>query len=399
MRITSIQARREAGGGTLEAEVRPDAGGSFDLFFRIDGTQRAPVELGDAFAVGMLVACMHEGEDLHIEAPVSATLLSNMVHAQDVLTAWWDNLQRVEVHAPTYEGPHFAAPASGVGCCFTSGIDSLYTLRKRFDEVTHLFLARGFDVPMKPKADPVWNMILEKIRAAAAALDRPLITVETNLRELADKQRAPWGKPHPKDFWGSRLSSSSISAAALTLQGDLGRLYMPASYAYQHLFPWSSHPLIDPHWSTADLGVVHDGNEATRLQKVEAISDWEEALPYLRVCYLNLDGHYNCGICEKCLRTLVGLRLQGVTGGLDAFDEPLSLRRVRRLILSPSSMVFWRPMHAAAVETGDAPLAQAIAEAMNKRMVPRRVLRLVRHRVGSMLPEPLARRAARLPIG
>ena len=182
----------------------------------------------------------------------------------------------------------------------------------------------------------MWELIRGRLSTAAAELDRPLITVETNLREIADKRRATWGRPHPTDFWGSRVAGSTLASAALVLQGSLRKLYVPGSYTYKELFPWSSHPLLDPLWSTSDLESVHDGCEAARLEKVGAISDWSGPLRHLRVCYLNSQDRYNCAKCEKCLRTLVALRLHGVRDKLDAFDKPLSLKRVRRLLMSDS---------------------------------------------------------------
>ena len=70
-------------------------------------------------------------------------------------------------------------------------------------------------------------------------------------------------------------------------------------------------PLTDPMWSNAHLRLVHDGAEATRMPKVEAIGGSDVALRNLRVCYFNREGRYKCGQCEKCLRARVALRLCG----------------------------------------------------------------------------------------
>ena len=37
---------------------------------------------------------------------------------------------------------------------------------------------------------------------------------------------------------------------------------------YAHLGPLGSHPLLDPLWSSEDVELVHDGCEATRLDKL-----------------------------------------------------------------------------------------------------------------------------------
>ena len=150
-KLIRVQSRHEdgrpRGAGVLDATVEPRSGEPMRLFYRVRGVEGVPEPLGDALVVGLLAACMHEPEDLELDVPVSRTLLGNLVQAQDIFASWFDNLHRMEVKAPAYEGPRHAGRDRGVACCFTSGVDSLYTLRKHLDEVTHLFLVRGMDVP------------------------------------------------------------------------------------------------------------------------------------------------------------------------------------------------------------------------------------------------------------
>ena len=74
------------------------------------------------------------------------------------------------------------------------------------------------------------------------------------------------------------------------MQATLGTLIVPASYEYALMRPWGSHPFVDPMWSNPHLRIVHDGAEATRLRKVRAISGYDPAMKYLRVCYPPLGG-------------------------------------------------------------------------------------------------------------
>jgi hypothetical protein len=92
-----------------------------------------------------------------------------------------------------------------------------------------------------------------------------------------------------------------------------------------------SHPDLDPLWSTERLQFVHDGVEATRREKTSLVAESELALSTLRVCVENRGGAYNCGKCEKCLRTMINLRLAGALERCTTFDQPLDLRRVARI--------------------------------------------------------------------
>ena len=76
-------------------------------------------------------------------------------------------------------------------------------------------------------------------------------------------------------------------------------------------------PILDPLWSTEALSFSHDGCEAQRIDKIRFICNQNERaiLENLRVCTTSELGYqYNCGKCEKCLRTMIGLH---ICGGLE----------------------------------------------------------------------------------
>jgi hypothetical protein len=50
------------------------------------------------------------------------------------------------------------------------------------------------------------------------------------------------------------------------------------------------------------------------VEKVGAIARHQVALDWLRVCWRNPKGAYNCGRCEKCLRTMISLHAAGAAG-------------------------------------------------------------------------------------
>ena len=146
------------------------------------------------------------------------------------------------------------------------------------------------------------------MRRAAEETDRQLVLIDTNVRLLTDRA-AYW-----PDYYGAALTS-----VALALQGLFGRCLIAASDHYRHLPPLGSHPVVDHLWSTERLEIVHDGAEATRTDKVvRQIGRSRLALETLSVCWRSEPAH-NCGICEKCLRTMVALEMAGT---LDACTTP-----------------------------------------------------------------------------
>jgi hypothetical protein len=152
------------------------------------------------------------------------------------------------------------------------------------------------------------------------------------------------------------------------LSEHFSRFYIAAAHSQDELLPAGSHPRIDPLWSTERLEFIHDGVEATRLEKITLISRYDVALKTLRVCYLNPKGAYNCGRCEKCLRTMIGLQLCGVLDRCTTFEEKLDPRRVAKLeLISEDAQIYARQNLRALQTSGAYPeLEEALRTALER---------------------------------
>ena len=114
----------------------------------------------------------------------------------------------------------------------------------------------------------------------------------------------------------------------------VSKIYIPATYSY-HMLPCGSHPLLDPLWSTESIQFVHDGFDATRVAKAKLVSTYDQALKSLRVCWDNpCDGACNCGVCEKCIRTMINLYVSGSLDRCTTFDVTLDPKCISRVGLA-----------------------------------------------------------------
>jgi hypothetical protein len=146
-------------------------------------------------------------------------------------------------------------------------------------------------------------------------------------------------------------------------------MYMPSSADAEHQALRGTHLTIDHLWSTEQLNFVHDGWEATRFDKVdEQIARSPLALKYLRVCYMNEKATYNCGKCEKCLRTMVSLLAAGVLDSAETFRSDIDPDCVAALSIDGYyDAVFHRENLAALEARGLAPeLQQALRVAVSR---------------------------------
>jgi hypothetical protein len=273
-----------------------------------------------------LVKAVAKGEAANLGS-VSPLLASNLETIRDIYAAWIDGGHQVPLNfQPSPDG---APAASGVSLFFSGGVDSFYSLIKHRDEVENLVLVHGFDVPL---ADTKTFALAEAQALEAARLfGKRLIVARTNLHFEQPAIPCSWGM-----YFGAALA-----AVAHALAPNHGKIFIASSYSFANVHPWGSHPLLDPLWSTEVVQIVFDIG-ATRMDKLRALVQYPEALSRLRVCWENL-GEYNCGLCEKCVRTMLGLRAFGVDR-CAAFPDTLTPELVRQQELDHSAALLWREL-------------------------------------------------------
>lgn len=272
-----------------------------------------------------LVRAVAVGEAL-VLGGVSPRLASNLATIRDIYAAW---IAGHEIPLSFERSSDAAAPHSGVSLFFACGVDSFYSLVKHRDEIDNLILVHGFDVPV---ADTTTFALVEaQARDVARLFGKRLILARTNLH---------WERPEMPCGWG-RYHGAALAAVALALAPNHGKVYIASSYSYADLHPWGSHPLLDPLWSTEAVQIVHDDLE-TRIDKLRLLVQYPEVLARLRVCWQNV-GKYNCGCCEKCIRTMLALRALGVDH-CAVFPDTLTPELVRQQELNDDAVLYWREL-------------------------------------------------------
>jgi hypothetical protein len=310
----------------------------------------------DALLIASLLPAMRSAEPLVSVDPVSPRLLRSLDTVQDVFRAFrtgntgYDVYKRVVVEAEPRSVPPLAE-GRGVASFFTAGVDSFYTALRHRDEIDALVYVRGFDVALDDaRLEPI---VLEGVRSAAAELELPLVVVSTDLRAFSDRY-ARWDHYH----------GAALASVAHLLASHYATVYVPATMSYAHLAPLGSHPLLDPFWSSEDVELVHDGCEATRLDKLSLVASEAAARHWLRVCWENRGGRYNCGRCEKCLRTMVAMDALGVLDAFDCFPHEISSIDIARVHL-PEMAYTWEASLELLESTGRDPV---IARALRRRL-------------------------------
>jgi len=354
--------------------------GAFTIWYRFPCNSEEISIVAEPFLVALLVPCMRQKEDIVVRAPISVKLLDSIETFMDIATCWNPELSRILIKT---EGAHVLnGNGERVACFFSGGVDSFYSLLKNLEKhpddeksITDLIQIRGLDFVLEAKSDRLWESIRNTGKEVARLTGKKVLPVVTNVK-VHTNQYTSWGHYPPGNLLGPILHGALLASVGLCLSREFRRIIVPSSYDYAHLFPWGSHPLLDPLWSTETTAFVHDGCESPRLQKVmRQVAPSPVAMQFLRVCWSLED--YNCGKCEKCLRTIMALELAGNLNQCKTFNLNLSLEDFKSLRVSGHQvLIYWEELLREAVRVGRNDLERNIKLCLRTpKTIPRRIKR------------------------
>ncbi len=305
----------EKNGNRVEASIQ-HGGEISHILFESDDPALVPAR--EALVALMLYPAMKAGAELQVGGEVSAQLLGSLPNQQQVYHTWFpDKFQLIPVTqaVPVERKNH---GADRVGLFFSGGVDGWHTLIKYRESITDLILVWGLDIALD--MPQLFEKTRQNMQKVADEFGKNLVVVKTNLRNFTEPY-VPWK-------W---LFGTGLSAISHLLSGGFGRIYISAGLHYGYLVPDGSHILVDPYWSSESLELLHDGLEVTRLEKVRELAQYDIALQTLRVCWRNPGEVYNCGWCEKCLRTMVALQIVGAYERCTTFRGPIVPTRLAKV--------------------------------------------------------------------
>lgn len=282
----------------------------------------------DAVAVGLLpYASLYEPE-ISFAGRLDRTLVRNLECASEYYEAWLGPAQAVRLRSRrtnrstavewhrsirrlgSRRGPRAVAAFSG-------GIDSLYQMvghkeaifGRRSTPISTAVLIHGFDIPLHDEEG--FSAAADGARDTLGPLGVRLITVRTNWRELFAPQ------------W-TLMFGAGIASVLHHLEsfGEFGFIALDQTHRTQR-HPWGSNAFLNPMFSSSKFRIECFGASVSRQQKIIFLSNYVSSMKNLRVCWQQgpLSGR-NCGRCEKCIRTGLGMMAAGIPplNGLGEFS-------------------------------------------------------------------------------
>jgi len=262
--------------------------------------------------IALLEAMISDRSIVVKDTPISKKLFDRLTEIQEIYSCWNSDLKRISIKADTSTKKQ---PLPYVGSFFSAGVDSTHTLIRHMAEISHLIMLNAFDHDYD---DENWENRIKKQTEFANSINKTLIPVETNAREWILNRKISWEFAHG-------LFLSSVGAVL-----GLKKSYVPSSHTYDELFPWGSHPLSDPMWSTESTEVIHDGAGFRRGEKMREILENSTFANNLQTCWRYTNK--NCGTCPKCARSVLSAYLLNKeTTSLPLYEENNILKSLKAI--------------------------------------------------------------------
>ncbi|ELY49375.1 hypothetical protein [Natronorubrum sulfidifaciens] len=311
-----------ADGTTLECDVRTSA--DLERFFTTESFRTnydVPIETvpEGILAIPVLAqvcpVAWANGADVYVDE-VDATFASALEDVKETLCSMHDFLEGGTLYAKRTTDPE-PEPGGESGLLFTGGVDSTYSYVRHREESPTLISIRGWTITPEPADDDDWDALRSRVSSFAADHDLETAFVESNMLSfLAHPMLLAHYKRYVDGAWyssvGHGLGLLGLCAPMAYARG-IEDLYVAATHWQGIDLEWGSRPDIDDYVRWAGTQCHHDGYELTRQERLDRIADYvqtAEPTLELQTCNVRMDG--NCGECEKCYRTAVGLRLAGL---------------------------------------------------------------------------------------
>ena len=294
------------------------------------------------------------GWKVRFPLPVCGMMKGNLSRLSRIWNRWWSTGERrflskrrkLELKRTT---------CGDIAVFLSLGVDSFYSLL-RYPDANHIVYVAGFDVKLHDSSR--LERIERSLRQVGEARGMRVTVVRTNLREHPVFRTLSW----------ERFHGAALAAVGYLLADSIQRIVISSSYPREFFKPWGSSWKTDHLWSSKVLEVAHFGEELWRFGKLEAIADDPLVRAHLRICWEHRNDDLNCGSCEKCLRTMLGLLSVGKLSLYPTFpDEATLLENLRKTRRIHDYLI---PTYRGFIKRGLPPEAEKVVRQLIRRSKP-----------------------------
>ena len=195
---------------------------------------------------------------------------------------------------------------------FSGGLDAHTTYLRHINEKPLLFYIQGWYEDDFNSLNKVERNDIINISTFANMQNVKFMSVRSNFATTVNNDTFhKYIERKLQDNWwhGFQHSMAFISIAIpISYYFGIKQIYIASSFCLGDAGRCASYPTTDSEFAFATKGIViHDGFELSRQDKIKMIIDYQKQIHDrypLKVCTFKEE---NCCICEKCIRTILGI--------------------------------------------------------------------------------------------
>ncbi len=284
-----------------DGEVSIQLSKSRSVFFRSPDLQNLTYSQFDFALLAALISSLTTGETFHLDYPVTNGALrqfENYALALRMLSP-----EQFEAPKVICSNVISLAPEDNTSnkriLTVSGGVDSAYAAASTMlndATYTHSLLVKGFDYPVDNTTG--FNDLRRRVENISDELGLQLIVIETNLRDEIPN----YGLQHT----GALACCLNLMAGAAFKSGAYAADYTAMEEALR--VPWGNCRGLASTLTTDQFPISYLGSDIGRTNKIRWLAEHKPNLfRYISVCRNDLSIGGNCGKCEKCARTRLGL--------------------------------------------------------------------------------------------
>lgn len=298
------------------------------LWFRLPKKYEHSISThSNSFLVAILGVAMHLKENIHVKGTISTQLLYNLAEYQRIAHFWCpDFFFPVLITADVVEPSKVRIPDMSNMCSISGGFDSLYTIwshlprnmRHRKFCLSHTLYIEGFDVPLNEHH--THEVKKQRFKELVEAEGLEFVSVATNIYLFLR-----YKKNHNQE---SLLENAPLWATVLLFEGMISRFYFSSEDTFKTNVILNAPYLLMPLISTEGMQTTVYGEVVSKHEKIETLMQWPQARALVVCCHTRPNGLENCGACEKCLRIIVLLAIEGRLQDYKKFPDEINIKKM-----------------------------------------------------------------------
>jgi hypothetical protein len=372
-----------------------------EIYFETDRAFSGDMGAGaEAFLCALALPALHQGERrIHFDEPLCPRLAEGMAESMALIRAWYGPpLEPIPIETSRPFAPRRPREPRRAAAFCTGGVDGTHMLlanrrdfpREHPDSFADLVAIIGlFDPDHARSRGPgsYFTRTRSRLQALASACDATLVPLTTNLLEI----------DRDLEFLKKTWSGAAITAAAHLFPPRWSSVSIASSRQTTQSVREGTHFLLDSRYSSSAVTIRHEGIRYTRLERIEEISARDPELATLIVCpNLPPPPFDNCGVCEKCVRTMTALEAMGRLESTRTFPlRVVTPALIHGAIVSASEEGFWNelvnPLRSRGRDDLAAAVERKLCEARRETGFKGRVRRFDRENLGGVLTRSIRR--------